>query len=89
MKLPLQYKINKIGNKAILREILKKYKVDFVYKNKLKTGFTTSESQIINDKKDFFLKYYDSKRFNFDISNFDNQVYKACSVGFLENYYEK
>lgn len=89
LKLPLEYQINKIGNKAILREILKKYKIDFVYKNKVKTGFTTSESQIINENKEFFLKYYDDERFNLDISNFDNQVYKACSVGFLENYYSK
>lgn len=87
--LPLEYKINKIGNKAILREILKKYKVDFIYKNKIKQGFTTSEREIINDQKGFFLKYYDKNRFNCNISQFDDQTYIACSVGFLEDYYKK
>lgn len=86
--LPLEYKINRIGNKAILREILKKYKTDFIYKNKIKRGFTTSEDIISKEQKSFLLKYYDQNRFNLDISNFDNNMYKACSVGFLENYYK-
>lgn len=89
LKLPTEYKINKIGSKAILREILKKYKIDFVYKNKIKRGFTTSEEEISKEQRDFFLKYYDKNRFNFDITNIDNNIYKACCVGFLEDYYNK
>ncbi len=85
--LPLEYKVNRIGNKAILREILKKYKIDFIHENKIKRGFTTSEEIAIKNNKDFLLKYYNQKRFNLDTSNFDNNIYKACSVGFLENYY--
>lgn len=88
LKLPTEYKINKIGSKAILREILKKYKIDFVYKNKIKRGFTTSEEQISKEQKDFFLQYYDKDKFNLDVTNIDNNVYKACCVGFLEDYYK-
>lgn len=86
--LPLEYKLNKIGNKAIVREILKKYNIDFIYKNKLKQGFTTSYQITARDKKDFFMQYYDKNRFNLDTSEFNDHVYKACSVGFLENYYK-
>lgn len=87
LKLPIEYKINKIGSKAILREILKKYKIDFVYKNKIKRGFTTSEEQVSKEQRDFFLQYYDKNKFNLDVANIDNNVYKACCVGFLEDYY--
>ncbi len=87
LTLPLEYKVNKIGYKAILREILKKYNVDFIYKNNNKQGFTTSDKEVIKDYKDFLLQYYDKNRFNLDTDNFDENVYKACSIGFLENYY--
>ncbi len=89
LALPLEYKVNKIGYKAILREILKKYNVDFIYKNNIKLGFRTSDNEVIKDQKDFLLQYYDNTRFNLNISQFDENVYKACSVGFLEDYYKQ
>lgn len=89
LALHLEYKVNKIGYKAILREILKKYNVDFIYKNNNKQGFTTSDKEVINDYKDFLLQYYDKNRFNLDTDKFDENVYKACSVGFLEDYYKQ
>lgn len=89
LALPIEYKLNRIGNKAILREILKKYNIDFIYNNKIKQGFTTSDEEVIKNNKDFLLKYYDKNRFHYDISKFDDHIYKACSVGFLENYYKQ
>ncbi len=88
LNLPLEYKVNRIGYKAILREILKKYKIDFIYKNNIKQGFTTSDKEVIKDQKDYLLQFYDSNRFNLNTDNFDEHIYKACSVGFLESYYK-
>ncbi len=88
LSLPLEYKINKIGYKAILREILKKYNIDCIYKNNIKIDFRTSDSAVVKDQKDFLLEYYNKEKFNYDISQFDENVYKACSVGFLESYYQ-
>ena len=46
-KLPIRYKINSLGSKAILREILKKYGNNFIYENSKKIGFGS-------DLRDFF-----------------------------------
>ena len=40
-KMPLEYKVDKIGSKAILREILKKYNKDYIYKDQRKLGFSS------------------------------------------------
>ncbi len=50
-KLPLQYKINKIGNKAILREILKKYNKSYIFENKKKMGFSSDLVKFFNDSQ--------------------------------------
>jgi asparagine synthase (glutamine-hydrolysing) len=46
-RLPIKYKINSLGSKAILKEILKKYGNSFVYKSSKKIGFGS-------DLKNFF-----------------------------------
>jgi len=38
-KMPLRYKVSELGSKAILRQILRKYNKEFLYKNKAKIGF--------------------------------------------------
>ncbi len=95
--LPIEYKINKIGNKAILREILKKYNKDYIYKNKKKQPFLTSELKFLSDNSKFMLKYYNNDKYDFDISKWITQdfsqgynpnIYKACALGFLEDYYK-
>lgn len=40
-QLPLEYKVASIGNKAILREILRKHDMDFIYLDKRKIGFSS------------------------------------------------
>ncbi len=96
-KLPLQYKINKYGNKAILRAILRKYKKEFIYNNEVKQPFLASEFDFIKNNHNYLLKYYDRNKFNYNISdwinnNFSNgynpKIYKACALGFLASYYK-
>lgn len=40
-KMPLRYKVSELGSKAILRQILRKYNKDFIYKDKKKMGFSS------------------------------------------------
>jgi asparagine synthase (glutamine-hydrolysing) len=40
-KLPYAYKANRLGSKAILREILRKYGKEYIYTNKAKMGFAS------------------------------------------------
>lgn len=47
-KTPLKYKVNNIGSKALLREILKKYNKDYIYKNKAKMGFASDAPRFYN-----------------------------------------
>jgi len=55
-KMPLKYKVSSLGSKAILREILKKYKKDFIYKNRSKMGFAADLPAFFKDRKtkDYF-----------------------------------
>lgn len=46
--LPLEYKVNELGSKAILREILKKYGHEEIYKNRAKMGFATDIPAFLN-----------------------------------------
>lgn len=48
-KTPLKSKVNAIGSKALLREILKKYGKDFIYKNKAKMGFASDVPKFYNN----------------------------------------
>lgn len=97
-KLPVEYKINKNGNKAVLREILKKYNKSYIYKNKIKQPFLASELDFIKNNSDFLIKYYNKNKYNYDTSSWINndfakgynpKIYKACALGFLENYYKQ
>jgi asparagine synthetase B (glutamine-hydrolysing) len=77
-KLPIEYKINKIGNKAVLREILKKYKKTYIYKDKKKMGFSSDLNSFFNDynnKKNS--KHYIEK---FDMKEFDFKKDKALEL---------
>jgi asparagine synthase (glutamine-hydrolysing) len=77
-KLPSEYKINKIGNKAVLREILKKYKKTYIYEDKKKMGFSSDLNTFFNDydnKKNS--KHYIEK---FDMKEFDSQKNKALKL---------
>jgi asparagine synthase (glutamine-hydrolysing) len=47
--LPLEYKVNEIGSKAILREILKKYNHAEIYQNRAKMGFASDIPTLINE----------------------------------------
>jgi asparagine synthase (glutamine-hydrolysing) len=47
--LPLQYKVNEIGSKAILREILKKYGHASIYQNRAKMGFASDLPTLLNE----------------------------------------
>lgn len=49
--LPMEYKVNKLGNKAILREILRKYGKDDIYKRKIKMGFASDVPDFYNTIK--------------------------------------
>lgn len=47
--LPLSYKVNEIGSKAILREILKKYGHADIYQNRAKMGFASDIPALLNE----------------------------------------
>lgn len=47
--LPLKYKVNRLGSKAVLREILKKYGHEEIYSNKEKMGFASDLPEIFRD----------------------------------------
>ena len=68
-KLPIEYKINEIGNKSILREILKKYKKTYIFEDK-KMGFA-SDIQV-------FFNNVDNKKMSRDyIEKFNMIEFKA------------
>ena len=50
-KLPNNLIINEIGNKSVLREILKKYKKEFIYEDKRKMGFSMDAEKILLNEK--------------------------------------
>ena len=74
-KLPIEYKINSIGNKAILREILKKYNKTYIYEDKEKMGFASDVPKFFNDEEN----KEKAKQFieEFDMAEFDHQKNKA------------
>jgi len=77
-KLPKRYKVNKIGNKAILREILKKYNIDFIYKNKSKMGFATDLNVFYSQQKN--LKDAETIINNFSLNEFKEEKNKALHI---------
>jgi len=68
--LPLEYKVSKLGSKAILRQILKKYKKDFIYKDKRKTGF-------VSYTPDFYRNQENRRQITEIIDGFNNPAFKS------------
>ncbi|KKQ86168.1 MAG: Asparagine synthetase [Candidatus Woesebacteria bacterium GW2011_GWB1_38_8] len=54
--LPIHNKVNEIGSKAILREILKKYNKDYIFKDKVKMGFASNVPDFYNNNRKELLK---------------------------------
>jgi len=73
--MPLQYKVSKIGSKAILREILKKYNKDYIYMDKAKMGFASDLPALFNEpiNKSYFKKMIDE----FNLPQFAKRKSKA------------
>lgn len=68
--LPLEYKVNEIGSKAILREILKKYGHAEIYQNRAKMGFASDIPALLNNPES---KAYLAKA----VADFDYPKYQA------------
>lgn len=95
-KLPLKYKVNKLGNKAILREILLKYGKNYIVENKVKQGYLSSEIDFLNANHQELLKYYDDEEYNYDISRwkqgtldytYSTAVYRIIALNMLKKIY--
>jgi asparagine synthase (glutamine-hydrolysing) len=84
-KLPIEYKVNSIGNKAVLREILKKYNKSYIYNDKEKMGFASDVPKFFNveENKEKAKQYIEE----FDMAEFDyqkNQALKSISQEKIE-----
>lgn len=66
--LPTNMKISKIGNKSILREILKKYGHHSIYSNKSKMGFSSDIPELFKNNE--FLEYITDLVENFSFENY-------------------
>lgn len=77
-QLPLEYKVNKIGNKAILREILKKYKKTYIYQDKQKMGFASDLPKFFNDPNN--KKKILNQVLKFNMYDFRNQKEEAINI---------
>jgi asparagine synthetase B (glutamine-hydrolysing) len=77
-KLPLEYKVSNIGNKAILREILKRYNKRYIYEDKEKMGFASDIPKFFNniENKEIAKRYIES----FDMSIFSSHQKSASEV---------
>lgn len=76
-KMPTEYKVSSIGSKAILREILKKYNKECVYKNRAKMGFALDVNSFIKVKSN--QDYLHNLIKNFQTNNFDDLKIKALN----------
>jgi asparagine synthase (glutamine-hydrolysing) len=77
-KLPVEMKVSKIGSKAILRELLKKYGNDDIYLNKSKMGFASDLPVMFNDRD--FKNYIFKLVREFNLENFFTIKDKALSL---------
>lgn len=97
-KLPLEKKLNKIGNKAILRNILKKYGHQSIYENKAKMGYGSDIKHLSRDRSlykflaEFFdpveyERYWGTDAFAENTSDWleNEQLWKAFSLKYYEN----
>jgi asparagine synthase (glutamine-hydrolysing) len=74
-RLPTEMRISEIGNKSILRELLKKYGNQEIYLNKQKMGFTSDIPSLFSnhDFKNFIYELVQ----DFDLKNFQSMKDKA------------
>lgn len=95
-KLPLQYKCNSLGNKAILREILLKYNKNYIVENKKKQGYLSSEIDFLNANRCKLLTYYKGENYKNDIEmwkngkldySYNTALYRNIGLNILKEYY--
>lgn len=77
-QMPLEYKVNNIGNKAILREILRKYNKTYIYEDKKKMGFSADLPKFFNNKKN--KKQILKQVFKFNMPEFKYQKENAIKI---------
>jgi asparagine synthase (glutamine-hydrolysing) len=77
-KLPVHAKVSEIGNKALLREILKKYGKEAIYGNKKKMGFASDLPAIFRDKD--FSNYIQGLVQKFNLDKYDKQRKRASAA---------
>ena len=77
-QLPLRYKVNRIGNKAILRQILKKYEKQYIYEDKRKIGFSSDVKKVFDDPEVKKQAYHYIELF--DLPEFEQEKQVALSV---------
>lgn len=78
--LPLEYKVSKLGSKAILREILKKYNKPYIYLNKAKNGFSIDIKKHANTE--LIKNFYKQKIEAFNLNEYgDFKKDALCALG--------
>ena len=104
-KIPVHNKVNHIGNKAILREIIKKYGKSYIYLNKQKLGFSSSELNFINNPENNkklleavsqspYISRISTSTLN-DLKNhkiswgYDGNLYRVISLQILQNLFNR
>jgi len=80
-KLPSALKVSQIGNKAILRKLLKKYGKKDIYLNKKKMGFASDVPALFSNID--FLNFVHKLVYDFDIQMFPKQ--KEIAISALQN----
>ncbi len=76
--IPLKFKVNSLGSKAILREILKKYGQNDIYKNKVKMGFASDVPKLYNEPKNkLYIEHYLN---SFDFPGHNGLKYSAIAM---------
>lgn len=94
--LPIEYKVNAIGNKAILRNILLKYNKDYIVQNKVKQGYLSSEIEFMNQNSEVLLSYLGDDIDKYDVKDwrdknisygYDTKLYRIIAFKILEKLY--
>lgn len=94
--LPIEYKVNKVGNKAILRSILLKYNKDYIVQNKVKQGYLSSEIEFMNQNSKILLSYLGNDIAKYDVKDwkennisygYDTKLYRIIAFKILEKLY--
>lgn len=94
--LPVEYKVNAVGNKAILRNILLKYNKDYIVQNKVKQGYLSSEIEFMNQNSETLLSYLGNDIVKYDVKDwkeknisygYDTKLYRIIAFKILEKLY--